>query len=663
MTDFIAKYLDRNSRKDDDTTTASATGASDQTPFLPEEATHLIAIPMESCHELLIELESVQRAILYHCPILVDSCIVPTNTKLPMLYVQAMERNIESVTSMISDLVQLLATKHLFQEPDPEDENDQYFADELTADGIKPITLTFSTLEVDGKNNEVLHTVAKPNSKGMKQIQSFQIELRQRLDELGYRTMLPPDPHQAQGSAEFRPRIPFMKLPDEMNNNINNYKAEETELNDEDLEYLTSEEGGNGISPIFWCQWWDDTFGSNIRMREVGVYPRNRNAKALSQEIFYLPHEVVALPGASPSLLKGEDKFAKYQDQRMEEELKRLEPDAYPEENKSLKGSNPFDLNENPDLLMKKTRDRLEKIYIDSADEELKTSLEEEDVQEATEVTTEHKNAPEPPIDEEAVLTETAKRAESQKRASSDDFVDDWMKERIRKTIENRESERAKLREKKEMPPIEENPVFQKYKDGTLIPESKSPKKGKQLELGPYPSREHFAGIWRVISSPTGFPTEPEEASQSENIILRIDGTIAGGPILDAETRQKAAGGTWKMTEQEDGNVNLRIRLIIPPKKERILVMEGRVDRAALGTDIPMASKAFGIPELEERAKRATNRDMDDLLHCSGDVHVEDAITKSNREDIGTFSIMKISGPKAPNEYTITIPKPVRNQD
>ena len=91
--------------------------------------------------------------------------------------------------------------------------------------------------------------------------------------------------------------------------------------------------------------------------------------------------------------------------------------------------------------------------------------------------------------------------------------------------------------------------------------------------------------------------------------------------------------------------------------------MEGRVDRAALGTDIPMASKAFGIPELEERAKRATNRDMDDLLHCSGDVHVEDAITKSNREDIGTFSIMKISGPKAPNEYTITIPKPVRNQD
>ena len=50
--------------------------------------THLIAVPMETCHELMVELESVQRAILYHCPLLVHSCIASAGMKLPLLYVE-----------------------------------------------------------------------------------------------------------------------------------------------------------------------------------------------------------------------------------------------------------------------------------------------------------------------------------------------------------------------------------------------------------------------------------------------------------------------------------------------------------------------------------------------------------------------------------------------
>jgi hypothetical protein len=42
---------------------------------------------------------------------------------------------------------------------------------------------------------------------------------------------------------------------------------------------------------------------------------------------------------------------------------------------------------------------------------------------------------------------------------------------------------------------------------------------------------------------------------------------------------------------------------------------------------------------------------------------MEDAVTKKNRENIGNFSLMKLQGPLAKGEYTITIPKPVRNQD
>jgi hypothetical protein len=44
-------------------------------------------------------------------------------------------------------------------------------------------------------------------------------------------------------------------------------------------------------------------------------------------------------------------------------------------------------------------------------------------------------------------------------------------------------------------------------------------------------------------------------------------------------------------------------------------------------------------------------------------VHLEDAVNKKNRETIGDFSLMKLQGPKDKNEYTITIPRPVRQID
>lgn len=235
------------------------------------------------------------------------------------------------------------------------------------------------------------------------------------------------------------------------------------------------------------------------------------------------------------------------------------------------------------------------------------------------------------------------------------------MKARIRKAIESQESVKSRNPVKKEKPPIKDNPVFKAYKEGTLVPKSPKPKPVKK-DLGPYPSRAHFAGIWRVVNSPTGFPTEEDSNETSENLILRIDGTTAGGPVLDPETRQKAAGGTWKIIENNDGDVKLRVRLLIPPKKERVIEMIGFVDRIAVGKDIPLASKNFGVPQLEALARDQSD-DMEELLQCDGDVFIEDAITKKNRDQIGTFSLMKLQSPKERGEYTVTIPKPIRNQD
>ena len=49
--------------------------------------THLVAIPLETNHDLLLELESIQRAVLYNCPLLINAVITPELTRMPMLYV------------------------------------------------------------------------------------------------------------------------------------------------------------------------------------------------------------------------------------------------------------------------------------------------------------------------------------------------------------------------------------------------------------------------------------------------------------------------------------------------------------------------------------------------------------------------------------------------
>jgi hypothetical protein len=240
--------------------------------------------------------------------------------------------------------------------------------------------------------------------------------------------------------------------------------------------------------------------------------------------------------------------------------------------------------------------------------------------------------------------------------------LDDWMKARLRKIVEARESQQqrqAKL--KKDLPPIEDNPILNALKAGTLA-NKKAALDGevsKRKELPPYPSREHFVGFWRTLQSPTGFPEEIGDDTRSDNLILRVDGTIAGGPILDQETRQKAAGGTWRVKEQADGSARLLIRLVIPPKKERILVMEGEVTRGVVRSiDTSASSLTTRVFD-----KKATTDSDDETLQCRGIVWIEDAVTKKNRVELGDFFIRKQMASTDPRDFVISIPGQVRNQD
>jgi hypothetical protein len=676
MNDFVAQFLDKYAPDQDvslppNEDTMEGSKLEDIT-----DATHMIAIPMEQAHELLLELESVQRAILHHCPILLDACIPHAATRLPLLYIQATDENPLRVTAALGRLVTRLVKKHIFKRVATVDQEGK---DRLNAQGYRPVTMTFQSLEIEGDNNSILSTVgvlendtetdeSVPHSiTSANRFDSFMQDLQSAVALQGWKMTLPPDPNGDQ-TVGFRPRVSFMELPLTFDAKISHYKSKDTELTDEDMQFLTSKEGGNGISPIFWCQWWNDVFAKNVRLREIGIYPHSQVAATelvgltLTSQ-FYLPYETISLPDGSSSMLRQEKRFQDYQEERMakeQEKMNRLNEekdsmDSQPSTRMEFSNSST-----DPDIIMTKTRNRLERIYLESS-ETLGDLWEEENTRDASE--SDFINDVRDDDDDSIIDDEVDLKAPNHPiQPQDDDYIESWMEDRIKKAVNSLESVKSRNQVKKAAPPpVKDNPIFKAYKDGTLVPEDQKPKK-KAKELGPYPGNDHFVGVWKFVSSPTGFEIEDGREDASENLILRVDGTTAGGPTLDLENKHKAAGGTWKMLLQENGDVLLRIRLVIPPEKSRIMVMEGRVQRMGPQSDIPTASRTFGIPEVEERAMKAAEKQRN-LMSCSGQVHIEDAVTKKNEQRIGDFSLMKLHGPKDRSEYTITIPRPVRNID
>ena len=88
------------------------------------------------------------------------------------------------------------------------------------------------------------------------------------------------------------------------------------------------------------------------------------------------------------------------------------------------------------------------------------------------------------------------------------------------------------------------------------------------------------------------------------------------------------------------------------------------MDYLSMKLDLPLASSTFGIPALEAKQQEAIAKsedDLEDVLQCSGNVWLEDAVTGANKADVGEFCISKLNSD--PSQYSITIPKNTRNQD
>ena len=260
--------------------------------------------------------------------------------------------------------------------------------------------------------------------------------------------------------------------------------------------------------------------------------------------------------------------------------------------------------------------------------------------------------------------------------------------EKIRKPIATGDWSSAKPKDKIRW---QDNPVFKDWKGRVTMAEDDGPEV-ETKPLPPFPSHDHFVGAWRMVSSPTStFAMFGEDSSISENLILRVDGLTAGGPILDMQNMQRAAGGTWKFFEAErirksedeevERQTRLRVRLVVPPKKDRILCMEGHVQLISASAIGPknidassmIAPGTFGIPQAEEAKKKADraraeklvsgdDKAGEDVLRCSGEVWIEDARTGDNRRKLGRF-VMEKERISDTSKLVYTIPRPTRIQD
>lgn len=683
------------------------------------KCSHMIAVPLEQSHDLLLELESIQRGILYNCPLLINACIAPVVMRMPLLLVDTETRNLSNgisndelfgrrsgsgkmggglgkaddlltsrdpVTQELHQIVNQVVHDIIYVQSDETkriSSENEFERDGINEDNIKPIMIKFEKLEIDGDKNEVLHAIGTEDA-STPLLRKVLEEITRRIELRGWKAYLPPDePQGKQGGlnedgVSWRPRVPFMRLPNDFfetlpdpkgpDGNWENYSIEEKES------YIrTPEEGGNGVSPIFWYKWWNDKLcqGNGVRIRELAVYGRT-GPYGVTEQGFYLPHLRTKLPDGNKQLQREEQKDKEYDGRRRADQERMMDFDNFDED----VSVNSF---EKEIASFKSTADRrmLQTVYdLSSAD-----AAQVGDITESIDM-----NVP-----DSASIFETTKELDTDKKEEYTPSNADEIIQSIAKPIAS--GDWSTLSKKKNKPRPEDNPIFKNWKNRVTMAADTNPST-TMAPLPPYPSDEHFVGIWRLVSAP-GSPIMDEneileaingDPSSNENLILRIDGTIAGGPILDKVNKHRAAGGSWKFFQAEyigddsddDDDLEpivqtrLRVRLLIPPSKDKVLVMEGEIKRGDI-TSAESVSRdnvnelrsgsSFGINKMtinnSVTKSNAYNNDKD-ILFVTGEAWVEDVSPNGNRSKLGRFSMVK---KRMAEKYTYSVLPPQRYQD
>ena len=108
----------------------------------------------------------------------------------------------------------------------------------------------------------------------------------------------------------------------------------------------------------------------------------------------------------------------------------------------------------------------------------------------------------------------------------------------------------------------------------------------------------------------------------------------------------------------------LRIQLLIPPERERVLILEGEVTRMIMPGGDTSSSDGWMMPNggmLDGMLPKVA--EDEGLLYTAGEAWMEDAEGGGNRRKVGNFSLMKLKAIKRENLiYTVDVSKPISNE-
>ncbi|KAL3822786.1 hypothetical protein ACHAXA_005951 [Cyclostephanos tholiformis] len=627
---------------------------------------------------------------------------------------------------------------------------------------VKPILLPFRGLELQGKDNSVLYAVgnnindvseekakkeyssygdddgpcledysltagAQTNgTSGWEMLEKLVHNIQHELEsKYGMHTRWPWDEPQGgeiydlleleKEQRKWRPRVPFVRLPPDFYQNLRNDVETRNMANagdniSEGESPSRIEMGFDGISPLFWYDaWGDDDIlpPPGVRMRSIAVYRRMAPGGGEAESSFYLPTSSVG-PQTGKSDANSAIGFCdRFDGKKIGISMQLPVGDAKlmaherREEAKAMERLGEVEQREEREWEAGKARWMEEMSQQSPVDEKTPLSYDESLTQfdagmELGDVTVEGEAAYSNPWSERDV--DKISPGILEERLPAPAVVEGQSTES--KVIPKRQL--TDLKPRRELPSIEDNPVFRRFRNGQSQVTSQGQNTALALEgtpptpdapLPPYPSDAHFVGAWRVVLSPLGTEStsfDDNTSKSSDNFILRVDEQVMGGPILDAQHRHKAAGGMWKMFQairkpHDKSNssnsrvtqTRLRIRLLVPPKKERALVMEGEVTRLVIPGSVDAFSSSpdefimtvsgavDGKMNVVEQYKPKA-MDGEVLLYCAGEAWMEDVEGDggANRRKVGPFAIMKLKAVKRENLiYTVDVSRPIAVED
>ncbi len=389
----------------------------------------------------------------------------------------------------------------------------------------------------------------------------------------------------------------------------------------------------------------------------------------ITEQAFYIPHLRTRLPDGNKVLQNDEKKDREYDNQRrMDQELIL---DSY-DVNDSSSSETKFE-KEMAETKSQADRRIIQTIFNSSPDEE-DASLFDLNQQR---------------YEDDYLFTRNQNTNENDDASSQSSTVSDLRKAEIIQSVAKPIATGDWSSLKKNKPNPSENPILRDWKrrisESPTILKNDAESSGT-AKLPPFPSDEHFVGIWSLDLFPKGGNFEEEgilNENKNEDIVLRVDGTTAGGPILDVQNQHRAAGGTWKFFQaqwvggpSDEGSeaplkTRLRIRLLIPPLREKVILLEGEVTNGFLATAESISQE--NMKELRKSAfesfvgmKENNRKEEYKVLKCAGEMWCEDATGAGNREErkrikLGRFHLIKEM--YQPRNYNYSIPSPQRFQD